>query len=81
MKYTIAIMTILVLLGCSQRKYDLVNGTVEVTDFLTKTELRGLKYEDTEIKLEINTLNKTPMEIFMEGYGVGVGVGRKVVAE
>ena len=77
MKALITLLAILLIGGCSYRKYDLVNGTVEVTDFLVKTQLKGLKYKDTEIELEINTLSKTPMELFIEAYGLGINAGRK----
>ena len=70
--------------GCSHRKYDLVNGTVEVAEFFTKTEIPYLYYADDDIHLEIENFKKTPVDVQFQAYQFGLAVGRresKAVAE
>ena len=76
-KALIAIVLLIAMAGCSHRKYDLVNGTVEVMDVLTKTEIPYLYYADADIHLEIENFKKTPADMQFQAYQIGLAIGRR----
>ena len=76
-KTLVAIVLLIVLGGCSHREYNMVEGTVKVTDVLTKTEIPYLYYSDPEIHIEIENFKKSPVDFQFQAYQLGLSVGRR----
>ena len=77
MKKIIVAIILIVLAGCSHRKYNLIEGTVEVTDFLCKTEIPYLYYADDKIHIEIENFKKSTVDFQVQAFNLGLSVGRQ----